>query len=498
MNIKIMPIDEIRPSTYNPRRQIPERLEMVKLSLSKLGFLSPIIADLSGEILSGHQRHHVALMLGFKEVPVLYCDFKDEDQRKAINIVFNRGTNDMEVGATTKTMAEQIQKLNIHKMASDLPDAIDQVRCAKPVQVSVDKLVKVNSGRWIDYAANIAKTLAKRGVVLPIICTPDNVVVNGIGRLQVAAEKKQKTVNVVYINPSEASFAQAMLNLLSMDFDIDERYADQLRYNSFRRANTTRAGLGKGFYAEHFGNVTTKEFNLDDPSKLKKWKALYGQAVVDFGAGKFTDTEILKSYGVDVTPFEPYPISGNNVDIDLSQRVVKAFLNDVANGKKFDCVFISSVLNSVPFRKDREMIAIIVAALLGKRGKCYAWTMAINHNNIKTLTAENRNERNSSSIQFRLDYEPGILLGDLGAKPKAQKFHTGQELYETFKVAFSNVKVKLVAVDLSLVASGPCITNEQLREALEFEFNLPYPDGTRMGLVNEAIAAFEKRLGVKL
>ncbi len=37
-----------------------------------------------------------------------------------------------------------------------------------------------------------------------------------------------------------------------------------------------------------------------------------------------------------------------------------------------------------------------------------------------------------------------------------------------------------------------------LRAALTFEFDLPYPDGDRMGLVDEAIAAFEKRLGVSL
>jgi len=39
---------------------------------------------------------------------------------------------------------------------------------------------------------------------------------------------------------------------------------------------------------------------------------------------------------------------------------------------------------------------------------------------------------------------------------------------------------------------------EQLRAALEFEFDLPYPDGSRLGLVAEAKAAFCKRLGVAL
>lgn len=34
---------------------------------------------------------------------------------------------------------------------------------------------------------------------------------------------------------------------------------------------------------------------------------------------------------------------------------------------------------------------------------------------------------------------------------------------------------------------------ERIEEALRFEFDLPYPDGSRMGLVEEAIAAFKRR-----
>jgi len=47
--------------------------------------------------------------------------------------------------------------------------------------------------------------------------------------------------------------------------------------------------------------------------------------------------------------------------------------------------------------------------------------------------------------------------------------------------------------------SGPLpVDMARLREAIDFEFDLPYPDGSRMGLAAEARAAFSKRLGVKL
>ena len=34
---------------------------------------------------------------------------------------------------------------------------------------------------------------------------------------------------------------------------------------------------------------------------------------------------------------------------------------------------------------------------------------------------------------------------------------------------------------------------ERIEEALRFEFDLPYPDCSRMGLVEEAITAFKRR-----
>ena len=54
--IKLVPIDAVRASEYNPRRNDEKRLALTELSLRKLGFLLPIYADESGEILSGHQR----------------------------------------------------------------------------------------------------------------------------------------------------------------------------------------------------------------------------------------------------------------------------------------------------------------------------------------------------------------------------------------------------------------------------------------------------------
>ena len=84
MNITLESIDAIKPSTYNPRSAVPERLDLIELSLRKLGFIAPIFADADGEILSGHQRHLVAERMGATHVPVFRTKALDLDQRKAL------------------------------------------------------------------------------------------------------------------------------------------------------------------------------------------------------------------------------------------------------------------------------------------------------------------------------------------------------------------------------------------------------------------------------
>jgi len=255
-NISLEPIDAVRPSTYNPRSAVAERLDLIELSLRKLGFIAPIFADADGEILSGHQRHLVASRMGATHVPVFRTKSLDLDQRKALNIVFNRATNDFDFNSTPGRVTSELQSLDIQALAARIPDkqvgGDGFLRCLKPAEVAVKDLCKVNAGRWIQYARNLARTLHRHGILMPIVCREDLTVINGIGRLEMLAEKGAAFAPVVFVTDEEAEFARAMMNLLSMDFDIHTRYADMLRFNSFRRARRVRKELGNGFiFATH-------------------------------------------------------------------------------------------------------------------------------------------------------------------------------------------------------------------------------------------------------
>jgi c-di-GMP-related signal transduction protein len=82
-----------------------------------------------------------------------------------------------------------------------------------------------------------------------------------------------------------------------------------------------------------------------------------------------------------------------------------------------------------------------------------------------------------------------------------QKYHTQTEFKELVQNGFKTVDTFLTAKNglVQAVGSNPKkISVEELRDAIEFEFNLPHPGGLRLGMADEAKEAFSKRLGVEL
>jgi len=338
--------------------------------------------------------------------------------------------------------------------------------------------------------------------VMPIICRENGLVINGIGRLELLAEKGVEFAPVVYVTDAEAEFARAMMNLLSMDFDIHTRYADLLRYNSFRRARRVREELGNGFIFAVHGAKPCHSFDINHPRQRAAWIKEHGACVLDFGAGHLTETFLLRQAGIDCTPFEPYRLGTGSGEINKAESIdlARAFLAEVASGKDWTSIFISSVLNSVPFHEDRQHIVTLCTALCRPFTKVYACASSATETGWRQVQGKAfMNESNAGNICFRLDYEPGIRLGDFQDKPKVQKYHTEKEFHSLFIPFFRSVKVAEMSNNVTAAcASARAVDVARLAAAIEFEFDLPYPDGTRMDLVADAKAAFGKRLGVAL
>lgn len=509
--IKLVPIGDVKASEYNPRKNDEKRLALTEMSLRKLGFLLPIYADTSGEILSGHQRHFVATRMGFTRVPVQYVNNLNLNERKTVNILFNRATNDLQKQDTCDKIKSRLYNMDIQGMCEALPDIEPDSEASFPCvyairRVDTVSLAKKNHRNFDSHIAALAKTLERSvGSAMPIVIGQEMNVINGIGRLQTAVEADRKFIQCVQVTQAQEEFSSAMLNLLSMDFSMESSYADVLRYNSFMRERNTRetdadgnCALGDGFFKGLFPKNNGRDFFKLEGEVLEAWKGKYGDKIVDFGAGKLNNTRTLRNAGVYVSAFEPYFVtSGDEIHKEKSLEIANRFLDEVESGVQYTSVFISSVFNSVPFMADRIKIAHIAAALCVPGGRVVCWCQS--NESQQFVITKKHSVTNNARLTFDLDYEPNTVLGDISKHPKVQKGHTSGEMQDIFQRSFKSIdRLEMIGKFWYLEATKPKVDLEKLGEALDFEFNLPYPDGTTMGLSERARQVFEKRLGVTI
>ena len=63
MNVKLIPIDDIKPYEANPRIN-DDAVDAVAASLKEFGFRQPVVVDEAGVIIVGHTRWKAAKQLG--------------------------------------------------------------------------------------------------------------------------------------------------------------------------------------------------------------------------------------------------------------------------------------------------------------------------------------------------------------------------------------------------------------------------------------------------
>lgn len=471
-----------------------------ELSLRKLGFVLPLYCTPEDEILSGHQRHLAAAELGWDLVPVVYVPKKKNVFEKGLNLVFNRCTNDVAKETTTQEMWAEIQRA-IDAGALDLTDIVERYACMYATDIDVQWLIKHNDITQHRYARNMAKTARLRGVNMPIVVSAGGELINGAGRLWVAVEEGDKTIKCVIVDDSRKEFARAMLNRLSMDFEVKEKYQDILRANAFRRKNGVRPYLGQCSTYHLTKGKPCHTFDIKDANHRAAWTRMFGTVVCDFGAGLMDESRLLCSVGIKSVPFEPYVCGESDTpDLEESRRVVRNFLHEIGHGYQFHSVFASAILNSIPFIEDRRHVLRIIATLCGRRTTFYTHCVDQTATRFKALVGAGSTDKAMEDTQaFMIGYEPNTSIGDIAEFPKVQKYHEPQELQSLLLERWAAVQVESHNHNLFAVCRNPRpVDIDELTRALEFEFDLPHQDGQRLGLVEEAKAAWSKRLCVTI
>lgn len=477
----------------NPRKNDAARMGLLRLSLKKLGFIQPLFVTQDGMLLSGHQRTTTAIELDFKTVPTVQVTLTEE-QIRGVNIVFNRATNDFTAFDTGSKAAGQLDITAVIAAAEALPDFVGENWFALGCKSeALAPLVKGQADRYDKKAANMALVPYRMGIKIPVVASESGAIVNGVHRAFAALEAGETHWPVIRIPDAHAEVALNFLNYLSMDYSVDSDFEKLLRASAYRRPQNNRGAVPKAMRFWANGHRTLPDKDSYTTEYWRKFRDTHGNNVLDFGAGLGKAAPYLQTKGINAIDFEPYridPESGVGVPSPAySRQQAKRFLNQVADPKfRLDSIFLCSVLNSVPFLRDRMCVLAIVHALCGRATAVYGTCRDISDYNYEYGGIRNAN-------YFTFDSEPGVRLGDFMGNPKLQKFHTQEEAKAMFGTFWARPEFwpggnvfyfKLTA------AKG--INFEALGKALEFEFDIPFKDGSTMGLVAEAKAAFSKRL----
>ena len=97
MLIKQLPISELKPADYNPRKDLKPGdadYEKLKRSLTEFGYVEPgIYNHTTGHVVGGHQRLKVLADLGHTDVDCVVVEL-DETREKALNVALNKISGD--------------------------------------------------------------------------------------------------------------------------------------------------------------------------------------------------------------------------------------------------------------------------------------------------------------------------------------------------------------------------------------------------------------------
>lgn len=92
MNIQKINILKLKPSEYNPRKDLqPEDEEYIKIknSILEFGYVAPVIINADMTVIGGHQRLKVLKELGYEEIQCIVVDL-DKNKEKSLNLALNK------------------------------------------------------------------------------------------------------------------------------------------------------------------------------------------------------------------------------------------------------------------------------------------------------------------------------------------------------------------------------------------------------------------------
>ncbi|WP_151191923.1 ParB N-terminal domain-containing protein [Desulfotomaculum copahuensis] len=164
MEIKRIPVEQINPAPYNPRKDLkpgePE-YEKLRRSIQEFGFVEPLVWNKrTGNLVGGHQRLKVLIEQGVREVEVSVVDLDDQRER-ALNIALNKISGDWD----NEKLKDLLEELDTGDFDIELTGFTEAEIEDLMIQFHVEKKADPDEFDADAAAEAIAEPVTKKGVI---------------------------------------------------------------------------------------------------------------------------------------------------------------------------------------------------------------------------------------------------------------------------------------------------------------------------------------------
>lgn len=452
-------ITDIHGAEYNPRKITEEDLAALRESISRLGIVKPIIVR-GKTIVAGHQRTKSLKAIGVSRAPVYWLQ-------------------------TDTTTYDEVRFNQLHN-GTDLDIGDVQLRVTKPLslgcnQVSRDDITGQINGPGVIVRKAICDLIAKYGPWGACVATLGGEVIHA-SQYAIAAAVSGVPVTVFAVPDEQRDFAETMLSRVYGRFSYD--------------------GIERHSYIQSLAQPTRRDDENGDTklSRLYRYKvephliANPKQRVLDFGAGAGNCAKIMRASGYKVRDVEFFRrATGKAINKAAVHRMINQALFDVRASGGFDTVVCQAVLNSVDSIEAQNAV-VACCNLFCKSGG----TLIINGRSLEgyaAIMAKGSDQgKNSRRPEFLDDRGFTAIYRD--GKWFFQKYHAFDEA--TALVRQFGFEIETAELNPSAVGGYWVIVAKKTRELspddyrryIDFEFNLPWPDGSTVGMAEKVKQAF--------
>lgn len=459
-DVTVLKIGDLKPAPYNPRRIRPEQFENLKQSLTEIGCIVPVLVNRANRvIIAGHQRTKAMTAVGLTDVPVFYV----ENINAGDEMKFNQLHNGTEIQAAHHSLCA-IQAGDPVESFTTLP------ACRFALGDTSASAVK-----------EICALLMKYGNVLSCVVCAGKVY---LGHAYVkACHLLRLPVNTYIAAPEKAA---RIAYYFSKDYGeycydtIERRTYIQGLAQMHRRIESTH---GERINRSRLYVVLVLPWLAQHPDKAR--------SILDFGCGKAAYiTDLQKKGWRNALGLEFFNHNTVSILVGKGNAMIDAVVKHVTEKGLFDDVICDSVLNSVDSMEAEIAVLRCLSTFWSGKGGLFVSGRTID--SIKGLQDTKKSVDKCQYIKF-LD-EDGFTAQYRQGNWFFQHFHSRESLDKS--LAAAGLKIAEYNRD-NMGWRCRCtrvreLTPAEKRAGIEFEFNLPLPNGKRYNRHGDMLAALEK------